>query len=52
MRKTSGNKVSVEAWNVRDNDKADARKTVAKVAVRDSKGRFLPATNYRGSVVG
>lgn len=52
MSKPSGNRVSVEAWNVKTKvteDNPSGRKNVAKVAVRDSAGRFLGATNYKGS---
>ncbi len=51
MRNTSGNTVRVEAWSVQG-ERPTTRKVVSKVAVRDSAGRFLPATNYRGSVIG
>lgn len=54
MSKSTGNKVKVEAWNVatpKSDQYPDGRRDVAKVAVRDSKGRFHGATNFRGSVL-
>lgn len=53
MSKSTGNKVRVETWNVNDKDKnfASGRKSVVKVAVRNSKGQFHGATNFRGSFI-
>lgn len=46
--KVSDNTVKVETWTKRDG----ARKVqVQKVAVRNSKGQFHGATNFRGSVL-
>ena len=45
--KTSGNTVRTENW-VRERGTKNER-TVTKYAVRDSDGRFVGATNYRGS---
>ena len=53
--KRSDNAVHLEKWNIlagKDKDGSQVRKEVAKVAVRDSKGRFHGATNFRGSVIG
>lgn len=53
MAKRPVNKVKVERWNVTDPAKrfSDGRRVVTKVAVRDERGRFHPATNFRGSVL-
>lgn len=47
------NRVAVERWNVRDEKRrfSDNRVVVTKVAVRNSKGQFHGATNFRGSVL-
>jgi hypothetical protein len=47
MSKTSGNTVRTENW-VRERGTRNER-VVTKYAVRDSDGRFVGATNYRGS---
>lgn len=55
MAKSSGNRVRVENWNVRQPRTTltpDGRGVVAKIATRDSKGRFHGATNFRGTVLG
>jgi hypothetical protein len=54
MSKSSDNRVKVENWNVADPAKrfSDGRVVVTKVAVRDSRGRFHGATNFKGSVLG
>lgn len=55
MAKSSGNRVKVESWNVRQPVTTltpSGRGVVTKIATRDSKGRFLPSTNYRGTVLG
>lgn len=49
MAKQSGNKVSIESWNIK-NGKDTV--TVSKIAVRASNGQFHGATNFRGSVLG
>lgn len=54
MNKSSGNKVSVERWDVKADDKSlfpSGRKVVTKVAVRNDKGQFHGATNFKGSVL-
>lgn len=54
MSKSSGNKVRVESWNVRDKDNkfGNSRQVVTKVAVRNSLGQFHGATNFKGSFIG
>lgn len=54
MNKTSGNKVRVEQWDVRDrsNKYGNGRAVITKVAVRNSAGQFHGATNFKGSVLG
>lgn len=55
MQKRSDNRVRVERWAVKAQDKTkfpDGRKVVTKVAVRNSRGQFHGATNFKGSVVG
>lgn len=54
MSKSTGNKVRVESWNVRDkaNKFGDKRQVVTKVAVRNSLGQFHGATNFKGSILG
>lgn len=54
MRKSTDNTVRVEAWNVtvpKTKEFPEGKRAVAKVAVRDSKGRFHGATNFKGSVL-
>lgn len=53
MARSTGNRVRVETWNVRDraNRFGNGRMVVTKIAVRDSRGRYLGATNYRGTVL-
>lgn len=54
MSKSTGNKVSVENWNVSDpsNKFGNKRAVVTKVAVRAPNGQFHGATNFKGSVLG
>lgn len=53
MSKSSDNRVRVEQWNVKDDQRrfSDGRKVVTKVAVRNSRGQFHGATNFKGSVL-
>lgn len=55
MSKVSDNKVKVERWAVKSDDKTlhpSGKKVVTKVAVRNSLGQFHGATNFRGSRLG
>jgi hypothetical protein len=45
MAKASGNFVSVENWTL--NRGTDQEKLIVKIAVRQSDGKFLGATNFR-----
>jgi len=47
------NMVRIEAWAVKDKTAGhlSSVKTVAKVVVRNEKGQFHGATNFRGSVI-
>lgn len=47
------NRVRFEQWNVSDpaNKWGNRRKVVTKVAVRNKRGQFHGATNFRGSVL-
>ena len=49
MQKHSGNRVRVESWLTFPVGKQAT--VVEKVTVRRADGTFLPATNYRGSVL-
>jgi hypothetical protein len=50
MSNTPRYRVKPESWVLNRGTKTE--KVVAKVAVRDEHGRFHPATNFRGSVIG
>jgi hypothetical protein len=43
----SGNRKSVEVWNVRRPGKPSERVLITKAVVRSSGGQFLGATNYK-----
>lgn len=51
MAKRTDNIVRVEAWTVQEPGKGNltVTKTVSKITVRNSKGQFHGATNFRGS---
>lgn len=54
MSKSTDNVVRIENWNVETPKTPvfpSGRKVVAKVAVRNSKGQFHGATNFKGSVI-
>lgn len=54
MSKSSGNRVRVEDWLVRDTKNrynVGGKRVAKKVVVRDSAGRFHGATNFRGSLL-
>lgn len=46
----SVNRIKMEAWTL--DRGTDRERQVAKVAVRNEKGQFNGATNFRGSVLG
>lgn len=50
MKRTSGNVVRVEQWNVADRSGKDGRVVVSKIATRNPLGQFHGATNFRGTV--
>lgn len=46
------NTIRIEQWNVAGpKGKADKRQVVDKVAVRNERGQFNGATNFKGSVL-
>lgn len=57
MSKASSNRVSVERWTVSNTGKgrvasiASPKREVTKVAVRNVRGQFHGATNFKGSVL-
>lgn len=50
MKQTAKHEVKMEEWTILQNTAKPV--VVAKVAVRNEKGQFHGATNFRGSVVG
>lgn len=54
MHKVTDNRVKVEQWTVRADDKKvfpSGKKVVTKIAVRNHLGHFHGATNFKGSVL-
>lgn len=53
-KRASGSFKSVETWTIRNDRRdpkvTDQRITVVKIAVRESNGRFLGATNFKDKV--